>query len=453
MRISVRERYFKNLAAAFLAGDWNLASLHANTRQATGRPFRAVPSFVKRTIARFPARPTYEQLCSFLEADDRATRRHTPSQDEDDGRYPIRKMFFALPVMCSPPVAAGPVQLPQLATEAALAEWLGITPGRLRWYADVTGRNRKHPPGPLRSYRYRWVAKSRMRSRLLEIPVPALKRIQRKILDEIVAQIPLHESAHGFRAGRSITTNAAPHCGKPVVLRFDLRDFFPSVSAARVFRVFRTFGYPETVARLLTGLCTTRLPADIWGARPNPAVDGSDHSVWQRFAARHLPQGAPTSPALANLAAFRLDRRLAKLAARVGANYTRYADDLTLSGGEDLARKAKRFATFVAVIVLEEGFTLNYRKTRLMRRGERQQVAGVVVNAHPNVPRDEFDVLKAILTNCVRHGPASQNRDNRADLRAHLLGRISHVAVVNPARGRKLRLLFDRIEWAAMPTC
>jgi hypothetical protein len=88
-----------------------------------------------------------------------------------------------------------------------------------------------------------------------------------------------------------------------------------------------------------------------------------------------------------------------------------------------------------------------------MRRGERQQVAGVVVNAHPNVPRDEFDFLKAILTNCVRHGPASQNRDNRADLRAHLLGRISHVAVVNPARGRKLRLLFDRIEWAAMPTC
>src|SRR5206468_11507505 len=121
----------------------------------------------------------------------------------------------------------------------------------------------------------------------------------------------------------------------------------------------------------LAGLCTTRLPTDVWDARPNPAADGSDHAGWQRFAARHLPQGAPTSPALANLAAFRLDRRLATFAAGVGADYTRYADDFTFSGGEDLARRVRRVAALVAVIAADEGFAVNHRKTRVMRRGGR----------------------------------------------------------------------------------
>lgn len=399
-------------------------------------------------LTAFPDVPEYEKLLTFLEADAQLDRTFRASGDDHEG-YPIRQLFVPPAVMGRPPAAAGPVALPPLPTEHALAEWLGVTPGRLRWYADITGRNRKHPPGPLRTYCHRWVPKRGGKLRLLEIPKPGLKRLQRKILADILNQIPPHPAAHGFRRGRSIITNATTHCGKQVVLRFDLTDFFPSVPAARVARIFRTFGYPETVARLLTGLCTTRLPSDVWNARPNPLLDGSDHAVWQRLASRHLPQGAPTSPALANLAAFRLDRRLMKLASRLGADYTRYADDLTFSGGDELARRGKRFAVLVAAIAAEEGFTLNYRKTRVLRRGGRQHVTGVVVNVRPNVLRAEFDEIKAILTNCVRHGPSSQNRENRADFRAYLAGRISHVAVVNPARGRKLWVIFDRISWAA----
>ena len=94
----------------------------------------------------------------------------------------------------------------------------------------------------------------------------------------------------------------------------------------------------------------------------------------------------------------------------------------------------------------EEGFDLNYRKTRIMRRSERQHVAGVVVNVRPNLPREEFDLLKAILTNCVRKGVESQNRENRPDFQAYLSGRIAHLSAVNPARGRKLRAIFDRID-------
>jgi retron-type reverse transcriptase len=278
-----------------------------------------------------------------------------------------------------------------------------------------------------------------------------LKRLQRKILEGILNHVPPHTAAHGFRPGHSAITNAAPHCGNAIVIKFDLVDFFPSVPSPRVFRIFRTIGYPEAVARLLAGLCTTRQPLDIWDARPNPAPDGSDYTTRLRFAERHLPQGAPTSPALANLAACRLDRRLARLAASLTATYTRYADDLTFSGSEELARGTTRLTRLVAIIAAEEGFSMNFRKTQVMRHCGRQTVTGVVVNAKPNVPRSDFDSLKAILSNCVRHGPATQNRESLPNFRAHLAGRIAHLAAINSARGRKLWALFDKISWGESP--
>ncbi len=221
----------------------------------------------------------------------------------------------------------------------------------------------------------------------------------------------------------------------------------PSVPVGRVHALFRTLGYPRPVVRLLASLCTTRLPAQVWKARPDPAPDGSDHSTWQRLSARHLPQGAPTSPAIANLVAFRLDCRLAGLAAALDATYTRYADDLTFSGGPELARTAGRLAHLVAIIAGEESFTLSFSKTRIERRAGRQTVTGVIVNVRPNLPRAEFDRLKAILTNCVRHGPAGQNRGCHKDFRAHLSGKVAHLSAIHPARGRKLWGLFDRIAW------
>jgi RNA-directed DNA polymerase len=199
------------------------------------------------------------------------------------------------------------------------------------------------------------------------------------------------------------------------------------------------------VARLLTGLCTNVVPADVW--RTPPGADPPSWEEQQRYRAAHLPQGAPTSPALANLCAYRLDCRLSGLARRLGAAYTRYADDLAFSGDGELERAARRFQVQVCRVALEEGFEVHTRKSRFMRRGVRQQLVGVVVNTYPNVRRNEYDCLKAILYNCVRHGPASQNREGRADFRAHLLGRVAHVTMLNPARGGRLRSLFERIAW------
>jgi hypothetical protein len=187
------------------------------------------------------------------------------------------------------------------------------------------------------------------------------------------------------------------------------------------------------------------MPLDVWDNRPEPRPQ--DVALGERLRSAHLPQGAPTSPALANLCAHRLDVRLAGLAQAVGAVYTRYADDLAFSGGDQLARSARRFQVAVAVIAGAEGFQLHFQKSRFMRRAVCQQLAGVVVNERPNVRRAVYDEMKAILTNCARHGPQTQNRAAHPDFRGHLLGRIAHVRMIHPERGAKLAELFGRIAW------
>ena len=142
-----------------------------------------------------------------------------------------------------------------------------------------------------------------------------------------------------------------------------------------------------------------------------------------------------------------MDCRLAGLAESAGAAYTRYADDLAFSGGEEFDRRVERFASHVAAILHEEGFAVHHRKTRIMRQGVRQHLAGVVTNQRMNVMRPDFDLLKATLTNCVRLGPESQNRDAHPRYRSHLDGRVGFVEMINPARGQKLRRIFERIQW------
>jgi retron-type reverse transcriptase len=142
-----------------------------------------------------------------------------------------------------------------------------------------------------------------------------------------------------------------------------------------------------------------------------------------------------------------MDKRLSALAAKFGGHYTRYADDLTFSGFQDMASHAGRLLAIVRKVVRSEGFELNEKKTRVMRKGRQQRVTGVVVNEGTNVSRHEFDNLKALLTNCIRHGPATQNRENHPDFRGHLQGRVAHALHIGPRRGAKLKALLDRIQW------
>lgn len=442
-------QFVRNLTAGMLAFEWTRNALRASIERATGRTFPWAGGLVKRLLATHAQPPDFATLCAFLEGDAAfvtVCAKMSRARNAAD-RFP-RRTIFPVPNDTTPSGPTWAASLPQWATERECATALGVTLPQLLWLADPTGRNPFERDERLRTYRARWI-KKRRGSRLIEVPTPLLRRTQRRLLDQLLNRVAVHPAVHGFRPGRSALTNAAEHCARAVVLRFDLADFFPSIAVGRVFALFRALGYPEAVVKLLVGLCTTRLTRTEWNARPDPAPDGSEHLRWVRYNARHVPQGAPTSPALANLIASRLDRRLAGLAKSCGATYTRYADDLTFSGGEDLRRAWKRFARRVVLIAAEEGFRVNRGKTRAAGRAERQTVTGVVVNVRPNVPRTEFDRLKALLTNCVRHGPESQNRANVPDFRAHLAGRLAHLAAINPTRARKLWITFDRVVWPA----
>lgn len=330
--------------------------------------------------------------------------------------------------------------LPAIETIGDLSQWLGLSLGDLDWFADLKRLGYLVTSSQsARNYRYRVQAKESGGFRLIEAPKPRLKAVQRRILAGILEKIPPHPAVHGFWKGCSIRTFATPHVGQHVVLKMDLRDFFPSIPRPRIQAIFRTMGYPEAVADLLGGISTNATPRDAW---PLEAVE--ERAV---YACAHVPQGAPTSPALANLCAYRLDCRLSGLANAAGARYTRYADDLAFSGGEEFERGVARFSTHVAVIAAEEGFDVHHRKTRVMRRGVRQHLAGLVVNERVNVMRADVERLEAILTNCVRHGAASQNREAHPNFPAHLEGRVSFVESIHTEKGKRLRKLLTEVQW------
>lgn len=106
-----------------------------------------------------------------------------------------------------------------------------------------------------------------------------------------------------------------------------------------------------------------------------------------------------------------------------------------------------RFRVHVLSIALDEGFSIQARKTRVVHQSRSQRVAGIVLNTHPNPARHDYDKLKAQLFNCVRHGPGSQNHEHHNHFAEHLQGRIAYVSMINPQRGAKLQMLFDQIRW------
>ena len=329
-----------------------------------------------------------------------------------------------------------------------MARALGISAGELTWLADPQRLAATRAP----HYRARILKKRNGGQRLVLAPLPKLKAAQRWILRNILDPLPPPPCAHGFVQGRSIRSNAGPHVGREVVIGMDLHDFFHQFTFKQVSGLFHQLGYPRETARTLAFLTTAPIrqllaaasrearqkPADLWPQR-----------LGLRVSQYHpcLPQGSPTSPSLANHLCVRLDRRLSALAAKFEASYTRYADDLTFSGGAGLRKGLRRFIPLSKRIIRSEGLRLARGKLRVARKSARQVVTGLVVNQKVNVAATEYRTLRALLHNCLRHGPESQNRDSHPDFRAHLTGRVAFVRWTNPVRGDALRRQFDRISW------
>ena len=445
----LKSGFYSALARSILAGEPEANAVGGRIRRTLGENWRWIRSLAERYARAFgghafgdKTRPRRRDLIEFLRAD----------EGLNYAKYKYRNKlriaeWVTEPARMHPVQAARAWAVPRIESVGDLAAWLNVSPIELEWLADLKRMNARTKIGAQQHYNYRVLAKKSGNIRLIEAPKLKLRELQRVILREILEQIPSHAATHGFVKGRSIKTFAEPHVGRRVVLRMDLRDFFPSISGPRVKALFRTVGYPEAVADRLGGICTNAAPRGMWKALgkeldPLAMADARALHAWA-----HLPQGAPTSPGLANLCAWRVDCRLSGLADAVGARYTRFADDLAFSGDEEFERCVERFALRAAAILLEEGFEVHHRKTRVMRRGVRQYLAGIVTNERLNVVRADFDRLKAILTNCVRHGTESQNREGHPAFRQHLDGRVGFVEMVNPSKGVRLRRIYEKILW------
>ena len=419
----------RGLARALLAASWNEPALLEAATNSVNHRKTSLTKMIPRLLVLFPAGEPPPRFDALVEAllDDPIFKR-SPQVAPPARRL---KSLISGPRRMQPGRRAHDWAVVPLETPRDLADWFGVPLPTLDGWADPQNWLTRVPDGPQQHYHRYWRA-----TRLIEAPKAQLAKMQRRVLRSILDSVPAHPAAHGFIRGRSIVSHARQHCGRAVVLRCDIRQFFNTITRPRVQGIFRYIGYPEPVATLLASLCTTKTPS--W-CLPR---DG-----WTRLllTERHLPQGAPTSPSLANLVAHRLDRRLAGLADRFGLTFSRYADDLTFSGEHHL--RAPRIVEHIRAIVEDEGFILNEAKTRLRGQNVQQRITGLSVNERPNVPRRDFDRLKAILHNCVTHGPETQNRGGHPDFRAYLEGKVAYVEMVNPAKGRRLRRHLNAIRW------
>lgn len=264
-----------------------------------------------------------------------------------------------------------------LQSAADVAEFLGARQGQLNYLLYKA-------PEEVR-YRASEIPKKSGGVRQLYAPHPDLKAWQRTALKALTEFYEPHPDAHGFLKGRSITSNAAVHVGQPLVFNIDLKDFFPSVHFGRVRGLFMNppFEMGASAATVMAQLVTFK---------------------------NQLPQGAPTSPILSGMAAAELDRRLSRLARRSRLKYSRYADDITLSGAQGslpanllaFERDANGKQTPIigpqlAQEIARSGFAVNPAKVRVQTRHQRQSVTGLTVNAKPNVTRERVRRLRAMI--------------------------------------------------------
>lgn len=196
--------------------------------------------------------------------------------------------------------------------------------------------------------------------------------------------------AMGFACGRSVVDNANLHNHQNYVFNLDLKDFFPSISQARVWKRLQLapFNFNKEIANVIAGLCCMKMVSEEDGVEPQYI----------------LPQGAPTSPLLTNAICDTLDRRLHGLANRFGLRYSRYADDITFSSMHNVYNEGSEFRVELQRIISGQNFTMNCKKTRLQHCSKRQEVTGLTVGRKVNVTTKYVQDVRAILHIWEKYG-------------------------------------------------
>ena len=320
--------------------------------------------------------------------------------------------------------------LPKLDDVEAFAKAVGMSVAKLRWLAF-------HRDVDSGTHYRRWhVPKRDGSQRLISAPKPDLKAVQRWIAREITEHLPVHGAAHGFLLGRSILTNARGHAGARIVVKMDIKGFYPTVTWRRVKGLLRRAGLGEQVATLLALLATES---------PREEVVTHGRTYYVATGPRSLPQGAPTSPSITNALCLRMDARLSGLAKKLGCRYTRYADDMTFSWHGDAKADLGNLIHAVAAIVKAEGFAIHPKKTRVMRSGARQGVTGLVVNRAPEgrpvarVPRKRIRDLESAIYN------REKGRPGKGESLEQLKGLAAFIMMADREKGTSLMQRIDTL--------
>ena len=273
-------------------------------------------------------------------------------------------------------------------------------------------------------------------TRRISAPKKRLKKLQRWLLNTTLSQISTGDQVHGFVRQRSIVTNAQPHLKKDIVINVDLKDFFPTINYGRVKGLFRGLGYSEQVSTIFALIGTQ---AD------TEQVDMDGVRYYVQKGTRFLPQGSPASPAISNLIAYRLDKKVQGLAAKLNFTYTRYADDLSFSTTTENGKNIAGLLYFLKKIIESEGFTMHPEKTHIMRNGGLKKVTGIVVNEKLNVERSQLRKFRALLHNIETNGWKDQQWGKARHLINAVEGYIRYVQMVNPQKGGTFKTQLGRI--------
>ena len=284
-----------------------------------------------------------------------------------------------------------------------------IAPFCVGWaLTDKVGDIRRMAQARFRSLMYKEfdIPKRSGGTRKITAPTGKLKDIQKCISVVLAPYYQMPDCVHGFAEGRSVATNAYKHTSKNYVLNIDLKDFFPTITYTRVMKSLQELGFNEEVSDIISRLCTIPM----WDERKE---------MWRNA----LPQGSPSSPLLSNIVCSSLDQRLSALAQRYGVTYSRYADDMTFSSNHSVYAKDSIFLKELENIVESSGFKINEKKTRLQKKGSRQEVTGLIVGEKVNTYRQFTKNLRAAVFQAETNGCTPHEFNN-------IMGRVSYMAMV-----------------------
>ena len=284
-----------------------------------------------------------------------------------------------------------------------------IAPFCVGWaLTDKVGDIRRMAQARFRSLMYKEfdIPKRSGGTRRITAPTGKLKDIQRCISAIAAPYYRTPECVQGFAEGRSVATNARNHTGRNYVLNIDLKDFFPTITYTRVMKSLQELGFNEEVSDIISRLCTIPM----WDERKE---------MWRNA----LPQGSPASPLLSNIVCSSLDHRLSALAQRYGVTYSRYADDMTFSSNHSVYSRDGLFFKELEDIVRSSGFKINEKKTRLQKKGSRQEVTGLIVGEKVNTYRQFTKNLRAAVFHAETNGCTPHEFNN-------IMGRVSYMAMV-----------------------